>query len=73
MKLHVDNEADALYVRLDDSRIVESEEVAFGVVLDFDKRREDVDIEMPQPSKRTTKFNRKGLQFQSTDAPGGGK
>lgn len=34
MKLHVDREADALYLRLDDSSIVESEEVSPGVVLD---------------------------------------
>ena len=32
MKLHIDKEADALYLRLDDSAIVESEEVAPGVV-----------------------------------------
>ena len=32
MKLSVDNEADALYHRLDDSPIVESEEVSPGVV-----------------------------------------
>ena len=31
MKLHVDKEADALYLRLDDSKIVESEEVSPGV------------------------------------------
>ena len=30
MKLHVDKEADALYLRLDDSTIVESEEVSPG-------------------------------------------
>ena len=35
MKLKVDEQADALYLRLDDSEIVESEEVSPGVVLDF--------------------------------------
>ncbi len=35
MKLHGDQEADALYLRLDESKIVESEEVSPGVVLDF--------------------------------------
>ena len=34
MKLNVDKKADALYLRVDDSRIVESEEVSPGVVLD---------------------------------------
>ena len=35
MRLHVDKEADALYLRLDESVIVESEEVAQGVVVDY--------------------------------------
>ena len=35
MKLRVDREADALYLRLDDTEIVESEEVSPGVVLDY--------------------------------------
>ncbi|MFN2508364.1 MAG: DUF2283 domain-containing protein, partial [Chthoniobacterales bacterium] len=30
MKLQVDREADALYLRLDDSKIIESDEVAPG-------------------------------------------
>ena len=38
MKLHVDKAADALYLRLDDSPISESEEVAPGVVLDYNER-----------------------------------
>ena len=36
MKTHYDRDADALYVRFAEGRIVESEEVAPGVVLDFD-------------------------------------
>ena len=36
MKLHVDQEADALYLKLDDSKIIESEEVSPGIVLDYD-------------------------------------
>jgi uncharacterized protein YuzE len=32
MRLHVDQEADALYLRLDDSKIIESQEVFPGVV-----------------------------------------
>jgi uncharacterized protein YuzE len=35
VKLHIDKEADALHLRLDDSKIIESEEVSPGVVLDF--------------------------------------
>jgi uncharacterized protein YuzE len=39
----VDREADALYLRLDDSKIVESEEVSPGVVLDFNEANEGND------------------------------
>ena len=46
MKLHVDKEADALYLRLDDSKIVESEEVSPGVVLDYNEANELVGVEM---------------------------
>ncbi len=40
MKLHVDKNADALYLRLDDSVIVESAEVSPGVVLDYNESNE---------------------------------
>mgnify|MGYP001598577667 CR=1 FL=1 len=46
MKIHYDPKADALYLRLDESRIVESEEVRPGVVLDYDKDDQVVGIEM---------------------------
>ena len=35
IRLKVDKKAGALYLRLDDSAIVESEEVSPGVVLDY--------------------------------------
>ena len=37
MKVKVDKEADVLYFRLDEHRIVESEEIRPGVILDFDE------------------------------------
>ncbi len=52
MRLRVDREADALYLRLDDSKIVESEEVSPGVVLDFNEEKQVVGIEMLNLSKR---------------------
>ncbi len=52
MKLHFDKEADALYLRLDESKIVESEEVQPGVVLDFNKADQIVGIELPGLGKR---------------------
>ena len=52
MKLTVDKEASALYLRLDDSPIVESEEVAPGVVLDFNEGKEVVGVEILYLSRR---------------------
>ena len=46
MKLHVDKDANALYLRLDDSAIVESEEVSPGMVLDYNASNEVVGVSM---------------------------
>jgi uncharacterized protein YuzE len=46
MKLHYDCEADALYVRFSDQKIMESEEVRPGLILDFDEEARIVAIEM---------------------------
>jgi uncharacterized protein YuzE len=50
----MDKEADALYLRLSDASIVESEEVAPGVVLDFSDDGEVVGVEMLHLSKRVS-------------------
>ena len=42
MKLHVDKQADALNLRLDDSATVESKEVSPGILVDYDESNEDV-------------------------------
>ena len=52
MRLRVDKEADALYLRLDDSEIVDSEEVKPGVILDYDEADNVVGIEILNLSKR---------------------
>ena len=44
-ELKVEKENDALYFRLDESSIVESEEVQLGVVLDFNAEGKVVGIE----------------------------
>jgi uncharacterized protein YuzE len=46
MKVRFDEKSDAVYFRLDESRIVESEEVHPGIILDFNERNEVVGIEM---------------------------
>ena len=65
MKLHVDRDADALYLRLDDSPIVESEEVSAGVILDFNESREVVGVEILQLSKRSSDLDLSSLQFET--------
>ena len=66
MKLTVDRDADALYLRLDESKIVESEEVSPGIVLDFNGRKQVVGIEILHLSKRSPKLNASALQFQTS-------
>ena len=65
MKLNVDKEADALYLRLDDSPIVESEEVSPGIVLDYSESNEVVGVEMLHLSKRSSNLNLSALQFET--------
>ena len=65
MKLHVDKSADALYLRLDDSVIVESEEVSPGVVLDYNGLNEVVGVEMLYLSKRSSNLNLSALEFET--------
>ena len=65
MKLYVDKEADALYLRLDDSDIVDSREVSPGVVLDYNQWNEVVGVEMLRLSKRSARLNLSALQFET--------
>jgi uncharacterized protein YuzE len=64
MKLHFDETADALYLRLDDSIIVESEEVQPGIVLDFDERGEVVGIEILRLKERVPLSDLKRVQVE---------
>lgn len=65
MKLRVDKEADALYLRLDDSPIIESEEVSPGVVLDYNEFDEVVGVEMLYLSRRASGLNLSALEFET--------
>jgi uncharacterized protein YuzE len=65
MKLKIDKENDALYFRLDESGIVESEEVQNGVILDFNAEGKVVGIEILNLSTRMTQDQLKILQFET--------
>ena len=46
MRMTWDKEADALYIRFDEAKIAESEEVSEGIILDFDATGRVVGFEM---------------------------
>ena len=66
MRLSVDKTADALYLRLDESSIVESEEVSPGIVLDYNESNEVVGVEILHLSRRSPDLNLSVLQFETT-------
>jgi len=63
MKMHYDEKVDALYLSLDDSKVVDSEEVKPGIVLDFNAENQVVGIEVLDLRKRVPSANLKELQF----------
>lgn len=65
MRLKVDRENDVLYFRLDESAIVESEEVQPGVILDFNAEGNVVGIEMLNLSTRVAPERLRVLQFET--------
>lgn len=54
VELHVkyDRIADALYIRLRDGRVVESDEIAPGVIVDLDENNEVIGVEILWVSRR---------------------
>ena len=65
MRLKVDEKNDALYFRLDESAIVESEEIKPGIVLDYDVNENVVGIEILGLSKRVSLDMLKKFQFET--------
>jgi uncharacterized protein YuzE len=64
MRMRYDEKADALYLRLDDSTIVESEEVQPGIVLDFNSEKQVVGIEVLDLKRRVPKADLTQLKFE---------
>ena len=64
MKMHYDERTDALYLRLDDSEIVGSEELQPGIVLDFDGRNQVVGVEILRVRERVPSADLKHLDFK---------
>ncbi|NLV67152.1 MAG: DUF2283 domain-containing protein [Spirochaetes bacterium] len=64
MKIKVDEKADALYIRIDDSKIIESEEVTPGVIIDFNDNNQVVGVEILNLSKRSSSVNFHSIQYE---------
>ena len=68
MKLTIDHEADALYLDLDESPALESEEISPGVILDYNSAGKVVGIEMLYLSTRVTGEKLKRMQLETVGA-----
>ena len=64
MKMHYDQKTDALYLRLDDSKIIESAEVLPGIVLDFDANNQVVGVEILRVKERVPSADLKRIEFE---------
>jgi uncharacterized protein YuzE len=64
MRVQFDEKADAIYFRLDESEIVESEEVHPGIILDFNKQNEVVAVEVLRVKSRIPLASLKKIQFE---------
>ena len=65
MVLKVDREADALYLSLSEAPATESEEVAPGIIVDYNEQGHAVGIEMLHLSKRVAGADLQRLLFET--------
>ena len=64
MRVRTDEAADALYIRLEESAIIESEEVSPGVILDFDEGGGVVGIEFLNVRERLPEADLKRVEVE---------
>jgi len=62
--MHHDEKVDALYLSLDDSEVVDFEEVRPGIVLDFNADKQVVGIELLELKRRVPQADLKQLEFE---------
>ncbi|MCK5035920.1 MAG: DUF2283 domain-containing protein [Candidatus Sabulitectum sp.] len=63
MRIRINKESNSLYFRHDENRVVESEEIRPGVILDFDENDKVIGIEFLNISSRATEEELSNLQF----------
>ncbi len=66
MKLNFDPETDALYLDLSDQPVIESEEVAPGVILDFDENEQVIGVEILNVTRRASTTAAKPANLHAT-------
>ncbi|MDR3672798.1 MAG: DUF2283 domain-containing protein [Holophaga sp.] len=64
MRVTYSEKDDALYVRMDESAILESEEVQPGLIVDFNGNGQVIGIEMHGVKARNPLVNPKSLHFE---------
>ena len=64
MRITLDKANDALYFRLDENRIVDSEEIKPGVIVDYDADDRVVGVEFLNISRRASREQLNSIQFQ---------
>lgn len=64
MRIILDRDSDALYFRIDESRVVDSEEIKPGVIVDYDANDRVVGVEFLNISTRASKEQLNSIQFQ---------
>ncbi len=64
MRMQYDQKTDALYLRLDESKIIESAEVQLGIVLDYDANNQVVGVEILHVKERVPSADLKHLDFK---------
>jgi uncharacterized protein YuzE len=65
MKLKVDEQADALYLSLGEAPAAQSDEVAPGIIVDYDAEGRAVGIEFLHLSKRAAPIDLRQILFES--------
>ena len=64
MEMRYDEKSDALYLRLDNSQIIESEEGQPGIVLDYNDNNQVVGVEILRVKERVPLADLKHLDFK---------
>jgi uncharacterized protein YuzE len=70
MKMHYDEQVDALHLSLDEADVVESEEVKPGIIFDFNAAGEVVGIELLDVKRRLPSADLTELKFEVASGRG---